>query len=306
MKEDAKAAAPTLMFSLKKGQYSDGSPLDEVHYLECKIILKPARFTSAKAFLDFGELVRAACRKSAVAFSHKHPVLKPQIREVLFLDTADFKLYKNAFILRRRTLYRDAFPVGDPEIVFKFRHPDIQKAAEMDVRPHLAGEHRVKFKAEALPMRDQIGGYRLLFSHNAQFGLSQAPDRDPTSMSSLVGMLPALRALNAPGAQPVRIVNDTIIEEVQQDLGGLDFGAGIVAEANVALWRERAGHRPVCGEFSFETKFKRGNTLHDKTTDRVKQLFVNLQQSARDWLYLGTTKTGLIYGLKGGHPPNQE
>ena len=61
--------------------------------------------------------------------------LRPQIREVLFLDTADYRLYNHAFILRRRIRYEDGFPAGDPEIVFKFRHPDLQKAAELDVRP---------------------------------------------------------------------------------------------------------------------------------------------------------------------------
>ena len=40
-----------------RGQYSDGAPLDEVQYLECKLILKPDRFTSAKVFLEFGDLV---------------------------------------------------------------------------------------------------------------------------------------------------------------------------------------------------------------------------------------------------------
>jgi hypothetical protein len=150
MKDAGKAAAPTHLFDLKKGQYSDGSPLDEVHYLESKIILKPDRFTSAKVFLEFGELIQGACRKCGVAFSRKGVVLKPQLREVLFLDTADFTLYKNAFILRRRILYQDGFPVGDPEIVFKFRHPDIQTAAEMDVRPDFAGDYRIKFKAEGL------------------------------------------------------------------------------------------------------------------------------------------------------------
>ena len=46
------------------------------------------------------------------------------------MDTADFHLYNNAFILRRRIAYEDGFPTGEPEIVFKFRHPDLQKAAD--------------------------------------------------------------------------------------------------------------------------------------------------------------------------------
>jgi len=38
-------------------------------------------------------------------------------------------------ILRRRILYADGFPIGDPEVVFKFRDPDLQRAAKADLRP---------------------------------------------------------------------------------------------------------------------------------------------------------------------------
>ncbi len=50
---------------------------------------------------------------------------------------------------------------------------------------------------------------------------------------------------------------DTIVEEVLQDIGILDFGEGITAKANVALWRARGDHRPLIGEFAFQIKFKR-------------------------------------------------
>lgn len=85
--------------------------------------------------------------------------------------------------------------MGDPEIVFKFRHPDMQTAAELDVRPNIAGNYRIKFKAEALPLKDQVGGYRLLFSHNAQFGRSQAPEGDRASMVTLARVFPVLALL---------------------------------------------------------------------------------------------------------------
>src|SRR5215475_1982854 len=173
MKEKAKTSKesnheesrPGRVADLKQGHYSDGHPLDEVHYLECKLILKPDRFTSVQSFLDFAKLVRHAADKSDVDLSTGHLAgQKPQIREVVFLDTADFRLYNNAFILRRRIMYEDGFPVGDPEIVFKFRHPDLQKAAAMDVRPHIPGVYKIKFKAEALPLKDKVGGMRLLYS----------------------------------------------------------------------------------------------------------------------------------------------
>src|SRR6266478_3564519 len=182
---------PPLVPEIHQGKYSDGHPLDDVHYLECKIILKPDRFTSRQGFVDFAKLARRAAEKADVDLSTDHlDGQRPAIREVVFLDTADFRLYNNAFILRQRIAYESGFPAGEPEIVFKFRHDDMQKAAALDVRPNIAGNYRIKFKAEALPLKDQVGGYRLLFSHNVQFALSQAPEGDRESMGTLARVLP--------------------------------------------------------------------------------------------------------------------
>ena len=94
----------------KQGQYSDGHPLDGVQYLECKLILKPDRFTAAKVFLDYGKLVANTAKNFGVGFTNKGVILKPAIREVVYLDTADFRLYNHAFILRQRVAYESGFP----------------------------------------------------------------------------------------------------------------------------------------------------------------------------------------------------
>ena len=299
-------SAPDRVPELKQGKYSDGHPLDEAQYLECKLILKPDRFTAAPVFFEYGKLVARTAKEFGIDFLDKGVVLKPAIREVLFLDTADFRLYNNAFILRRRIRYEAGFPAGDPEIVFKFRHPDMQKDAELDMRPNIAGNYRIKFKAEALPLKDQVGGHRMLFSHNAQLPLSQMPEGDRTSMATLVRLFPALASLKTHKNDRVELVNQTIVEEVLQDLGVLDFGKGVTAETNIAIWRERGTHRPMCGEYAFEVKFKRRDELHQKAMDRCRQFFVALQQTGHDWLSLGTTKTGLVYRLKGNPPQSHE
>ena len=290
----------------KQARYSDGSPLDEVQYLECKLILKPDPFTAAKVFFEYGKMVARTAKEFGVAFRNDGVVLNPQIREVVFADTQDFRLYNHSFILRRRIAYEDGFPASEPEIVFKFRHPDMQKAANLDMRPNIAGKYRIKFKAEALPLKDQVGGYRLLFSHNVQFPLSQAPEGDRASLGMLARVFPGLAQLKLSDADRVELVNQTIVEEVLQDLGVLDFGKGFTAASNIAIWRERGTHRPLCGEFAFQAKFKRRDDLHDKALDRCKQFFIALQQSGRDWLSLGTTKTGLVYRLKGNPPQSHE
>jgi hypothetical protein len=289
---------------VKPGKYSDGHPLDTVHYIESKLILKPDRFTAPPSFRDFGKLVRKAADQLEVGFSTwEVKGVRPRIREVIFLDTKDFSLYNNSFILRRRIAYEDGFPVGNPEIVFKFRHPDVQKAAETDVRPNIPDDYRIKFKAEALPLKDRIGGDRILYSHNSEFELQREMQR--ISMLELAEFFPVLAKLKL-SAKKISLVNHTIVEEVLQDLGILDFGKGVRAKSNAALWRERGDHKLLIGEFSFECRFKRFDDLQDKALDRMRRFFMLLQGIAAQWISLGMTKTGIVYQLKGNPPQSHE
>ena len=295
------------MAAVEAGQYSDGHPLDSIQFLETKIILKGERFTSAASLREFGELVKKAAKNSDVDFSTKDfKNSKVSVREVLFMDTADFKLYNNAFILRRRTIYEDGFLAGDPEFVFKFRHPDKQKAAELDVRPQNVQDYEIKFKAEVLPLKDEVGGIRTLYSHNVQFPMSHLHESNRLSMATLSKVFPALQTLGILENESVELVNQTAVEEVLLDIGMLDFGKGVKAKANVSVWRKRGDQQQLVGEFAFQAKFQRQNELHAIAMKRCEQFFVSLQFVAQDWLALGLTKTGAVYRLKGNPPQAHE
>jgi hypothetical protein len=200
----------------------------------------------------------------------------------------------------------DGFPVGDPEIVFKFRHPDEQTATALDVRPKIAGKYRIKFKAEALPLKDQLGGYRILYSHNCQFGLSQMHEADRTSMATLVRVFPALAAIKKSDDEKICLVNEGIVEEVLLPLGQLDFGKGVVAKCDIGLWRTRGEHKSLVGEFAFQVKFDRKESVAEKPKKLCAQFYITLQQDVKDWLALGVTKTGMVYRLKGNEPQSHE
>ncbi|MFO1461947.1 MAG: hypothetical protein U1G08_21405 [Verrucomicrobiota bacterium] len=290
-----------------RAHYSDGHPLDRIQYLECKLILKGDRFTSERNFDDFARIVKQTAKRSDVGFNRKgFKDVRPQIREVLFLDTADFQLYNNAFILRRRVAYENGFAISDPEIVFKFRHPDFKTAAAVDVRPRIFGDYRIKFKAEALPLKDQVGGFRLLYSHNVQFPLSAVHEPNRNSMAALVRIMPPLQRLKLPLTDKVALVNHTAVEEVLKDIGMLDFGKGITAKANVAVWRTRGDQKQLVGEFAYQCRFKSTDELHLAARRRCEQFFVNLQYAAQEWLALETTKTGAVYRLRGNPPSSHE
>jgi hypothetical protein len=287
--------------------YADGMPLDRITYLEAKLILKPDRFTSVQAFRDFGKLVQETAKKSGVGFiTDPEAGLRPQIREIIFLDTPDFRLYNNAFILRRRISYVDGFPVGDPEMVFKFRHPDQATATAMDVRPNIAGKYRIKFKAEALPLKDELGGYRILYSHNCQFGVSQMHDADKNSMATLSRVFPVLTSLVKEEGERVDLVNGGIVEEVLLPLGQLDFGKGLVGKSDIGLWRTRGEHKSLVGEFAFQVKFADRAAVAENQKKLAAQFYINVQQDVESWLALGVTKTAMVYRLNGNEPQSHE
>jgi hypothetical protein len=303
----ATAPAPAALFSSPQATYADGTPFDRVQYLEAKLILKPDGLTSVRAFRDFGRIVQRTAKKLGVGFIESaRAEMRPEIREIVFGDTPDFRLYNNAFILRRRIPYVDGFPAGDPEIVFKFRHPDETQATALDVRPNIAGAYRIKFKAEALPLKDRVGGYRILYSHNCQFGLSQAPDGDRMSLAALSHVFPVLAKLKKLDEDRITLVNEGIVEEVLLPLGQLDFGGRTLAKCDVSLWRTRGEHRSLVGEFAFQAKFDSREDVSAKARRLGGAFYMTLQQEVADMLALGVTKTGMVYRLKGNPPKSHE
>ena len=294
---------------LKPGVYADGMPLHQVQYLCCKLILRPNRFISRESLFEFGKVLREPGKEHGVKFSKDGFDAQPvKLREVLFIDTEDFRLYNNAFILRRRIAYKDGFPIGEPEIVFKFRHPDIQLCAETDVRPHILGDHRVKFKCQAMPLKEKLGGVRLLFSHNVQFLRSAIGmgKENVSNMDQIIDLLPALATIRKEPNEKIHLVSNTIIEEVLQDIGVLDFGDGITCKANVAIWRTRGEHRPLIGEFAYQFKFKDRDLISKEAMRRAEAFFVDLQYAAEDYIALNCTKTATVYRLLGNPPKSHE
>ncbi len=305
-KDDTKAANGKPVVA--KPHYVEGDPAEKVQFFDAKLILKPDFFDSMRGFKMFSDLVAEAVgRVRGVTYEQFNLTkARPRIREVMFVDTADFRLYNNSFILRRRTEYQDGFPIGDPEIVFKYRSNDLETTRAVDVRPQIAGPYRIKFKMEGLPLKDQVGSYRLLYAHNCIFPVSSVHAGDRTNLKTIAKALPAIAGLIGEMEGKVELVNSTLVEEVLLDLGMIDFGKGMVAKANISLWRSLGDHKVMCGEFAYQTRFERGDEVDALVRQRVEELFIKLQQIASGWLLLGTTKTGLVYRLKGNPPQSHE
>jgi len=270
--------------------------MDDIHYREYKILLRPERFFDPHQFEVYWHKLCLIAPEFKVGVITNKDGFKRQVREVLFYDTPDYDLYRNAFILRKRTFYTDGWPEPEHELTFKFRHPDLNVAAEIDVTPHLNGTANIKFKEELLPLKDSVGGMRSLYSHNCVL-LSPGLVLEE-GLERISSVFPVL-AQHCPvhAGTPVSLVNNLPVEEVQVNVGSFDFGHGLIAKATIAVWRDRATESSIIGEFAFQAKFDRYDELHAKARVRSEEFFKAVQTRAPEWVALGTTKTALVYNF---------
>jgi hypothetical protein len=279
--------------------HSDGHPLDAVQYREYKLILKPDRFAELEGFHAFGKLVHDAAHGLDIGVSKLHAP-EDRLREILFYDTPRYALYESAFILRRRTPHRDGWPTGDPELTIKFRHPDLDTAAAVNVRPATERTYRIKFKDELLPLRDRAGGMRSLFSHTCV--LTAPPTHLDADVAHVLHVFPVLREVLEREGPELAVVQEARMTEVMEPIGVLDFGHGVQAKADLAVWRRHAIGPALIAEFGYQVRFTRDEEQHKKARKRADELFVRIQTAAHAWLALGVTKTAIVYGL-GKHAP---
>lgn len=272
------------------------TPTDRIQYREYKIILQPQHFATARSFVDFWQIVKSTAKKFDVKVKEAEDAFLSHVREVLFFDTEDFALYRNHFIFRLRTHYKGGWPEGIPEVTFKFRHPEFDKAAAVDVRPGASGGiARIKFKEEFLPLRETLGGMRSIYSHNCV--LAKPREDLDMAVKDLAVAFPAVGVLEADHESPLRLVNDMAVEEVQVNVGELHFGNGFNGKTTIAVWRTRKYEKAFCGEFAFQCRFDSEDDLHKSSLKRADDFYKTLQLDAHDWVSLGTTKTALVYQI---------
>ena len=269
--------------------------MDQLRYREFKILLKPERFFAPERLEEYWEIVGKIAKKCGVGVTTNKDAFHRLIREVLFYDTKSFDLYKNAFILRKRTFYKNGWPETNHELTVKYRHPEFKEAAAVDVNPLMPGERKIKFKEEILTLKNELGGMRSLYSHNC---VLYTPNIVLTQgLADIAKIFPSMQKIGLLPKSKIQLVNHMAVEELQVNAGVLDFGHGHEANATIAIWRNRASETSLIGEFAFQAKFKRYEDIHSSAKEKTETFYKTMQTNAPDWVQLGTTKTAMIYGM---------
>ncbi len=276
----------------KNGNLSTTAPL--VTHREFKLLLKPEKFPTRRAVLEFNELLQKTANQLGV---HYEPVesLDSQLRIVQFYDTKNEDLRKNKLIFRIRQIRQGGWPDESWELTFKCRAPEYEKAASFDTDTTMTQLQKKKFKEELI--RGDIPGTMVsIFSNNV---IVEYPDVEiEVPLSRLAEGLPHLKTLGLDMSQSLSIVAGAKVFELQSTLGTLNFGHGVTAHTTLAVWARPVPDRfePLVAEFGFSTHLLGKDEKEEKGQKAADEFFKALQVPLKSYLAEGTTKTALIYG----------
>jgi hypothetical protein len=279
---------------MSKTAEKSSTPL--VTHREFKLLLKPEKFPTRRALLEFNELLQKSAEKLGV---HYEPVesLDSQLRIVQFYDTKGQDLRKNKLIFRIRQIRLGGWPDDSWELTFKCRAPDYDKAASFDTNTTFTKLQKKKFKEE-LVRGEAAGTMDSIFSNNV---IVEYPEVQPeVPLSRLANALPHLKTLGLNMDEALAVVDGAKVFEIQSTLGTLSFGHGVTAHASLALWARPVPDRfePLVAEFGFSTHVL-GTDKEEKGQEAADEFFKALQLPLQNYLADGTTKTALIYGDAG-------
>lgn len=276
----------------KDGKGNSARPL--VTHREFKLLLKPEKFPTRRAVLEFNELLAKASEKLGVRYE---PVesLDSQLRIVQFYDTKGQDLRKNKLIFRIRQIRQGGWPDESWELTFKCRASDYEKAAAFDTDTTLTKLQKKKFKEELI-RGEAPGTMESIFSNNVIVEYPEVAAEAP--LSRLANALPHLKTLGLDLDEVMSVVAGAKVFELQSDLGTLYFGRGVTARATLAVWARPVPDRfePLVAEFGFSTHIRHGDEKEEKGQRAADDFFKALQAPLHDYLADGTTKTALIYG----------
>lgn len=267
---------------------------DSLVYRKFKLPLDPSRLTDPKALAKLRTAAHQAADRIGVALAE--PVWREHIRQrsVIFYDTDEFDLYRNSFILRKRTPLNRGHSAHQ-EMVFKFRHPDRLLALRVDPRPAEEIPHILRFKEQVLPLGPSGRGMRSIFWHGCKIigpcNLQDLP------YGRLAAIFPALRHLRVDPDARLKSVNGMIVDESLSEIGRLEFAEQVTARALCSLWSLKPGQRALAGEFSFQIKYDLGRISSERVTSQSESLYLELQSRLAEWTIPGGTKVREVYRL---------
>lgn len=275
---------------------------------EYKLMLNTNEFKERdegiKNFLDLIEsriklLNSGQGREEEIRFEEK---VKEKKRTVWYMDTKNFELNANKFLLRVRR-------ENDEEYItdLKSRNPDRYISASYDFSSTTKDDIKIKFE------EDIISPFVSKFSLSASFKTQKEPRLE--SFNEIRSIFPGLNSLNIDGDKKVKKVNDFEAKEISYSVGKIISSEGSTDDTSLNFWYlpdEGKKATPLIVEFAYD--YAATQDSNDSTGSAgklsleqfpvsfvilVNSLFYDLQKGR--FVDLNTTRTKTEYAYQYGH-----
>ncbi len=266
-----------------------------ITHREFKLLLRAERFRLKKSVIEFNDLLASLAKRFDIRYD-EFETIDSQIRQVQFFDTPEQDFRNNRVILRLRQDQSSGWPDETWEVTFKRRTPDYQEAVDFDVGSSMTLHEKRKFKEEIV-RGAELGTIRRIFSNN---NVAQSPIKNFTQpMARIIEVFPALRGLKLDPAKTVVAVNHAKVFEIQAKLGNFVFGKDAVAPASLAVWMRPTADafNVLVAEFGYSYHIAGSDPKHQAAHEAADTFFKQIQEPLKDYLFEGSTKTALIYGV---------
>lgn len=262
---------------------------------EFKLLIKPKDLDRRSQITRLTQQILDFCHKNKVQFFHLDNA-NTGLRNVYFYDTPGEDLRLNNIILRVRESRQNVWVDDWCEVTLKCRTHDIEGSFKFDPTPKKTIKSRSRLKQEIL-RGEEIGSKRMIYSNNAILDAVPLDKIFDRTYASIGNSFPGLKKLPIDHKAPLRIVGGQTnkILEACLPIGNLQFGDGVQAHCDIAIWMKSVGD-PIVGELAFSYRVTDGNRAESKSHKRADKFFKKLQIELKDWLEIGSTKTALVYG----------
>lgn len=260
---------------------------------EFKILLKADNFSSFEQGCKlFWKLVETVALDHSVKV--KNSDKEYPAREICFVDSEKFALYKHGFILRIRSenvkSSAGRIRIGeDAEMTLKFRASDFESVQIAPV------QHAGQYSGEVSYEEDVVVKATAPVSVFSVSSKIFRPGVIPADFTSLLRFYPGLQKAGFVENLSLRPVNNIFVSERRLRLGELKFGQ-TKAKTIFSAWYKNGATRPFIAEFSFKVYLQSKNPARRvRDLEKINDFFVDLVKRGQLFVALGQTKTGMIY-----------
>lgn len=210
--------------------------------------------------------------------------IKIKNRAIKFIDTDDFNLYKNGFILRERMDKSNIF-----EYTLKFRTLNLKDAQNTKLKVNKKFNIDKSFEEDIIYKNNNLVH---VYTKSVKFESNSLIERN-----EILNLFPVI--LNVISNSNLKIVNNAIINEKAYEFLILKFPFDIKAKCVYTVWANQINNKPFIVEFSFKYKFDENENIQNiaYVHHLADKLFTNFCLKIKPYIAIGKTKTSAIYNI---------